>query len=341
MLTIEEKFPLSRERNLVYKNCLTEIGNTPLHEFTEIPIAGNNRIFGKLEYQNPTGSHHIRIYPTLFRILESKKLIYPGITPIVETSIGNAGAAMVYCANRLGFNKPSPKIIVPADASKARIKQIAELGGDLIFSPAGRYSEGYVEVLTRMLDEDKKNKGNFGEDPTRLVAISKVIPEAKMAYEIFVKETVNQLRNIKLNNIDYFFGAVGSGTSLSGIGKYVKQAWPKSKVVAIEPQEAPVARYLRDNGKPLTAKTIPHKVHGVGTYGIPKGKLNIDFNVIDQYETFSNDDWVKTLSIVKEQEGLPIGPSTAAVMSVALKHASKFKDKSILICCYDNDWKAV
>ncbi|MEP5102962.1 MAG: hypothetical protein ABJQ84_00005, partial [Ekhidna sp.] len=78
-----------------------------------------------------------------------------------------------------------------------------------------------------------------------------------------------------------------------------------------------------------------------GTYGIPKGKLNIDFNVIDQYETFSNDDWVKTLSIVKEQEGLPIGPSTAAVMSVALKHASKFKDKSILICCYDNDWKAV
>lgn len=336
-------FPLSQQRELIYQLLEDEIGDTPLLEFKNINIPNGNRVFAKLEFKNPTGSHHMRIYPLLFRIAEHKGFIKPNITPVIEASIGNAGAAFAYSANKLGFNYPQkPTVIIPKDASKSRIQSLSELDANIIYSPAGLYSKGYVKLLTNILAKDKKVKGGkIGENPNRLVAITKIVPESRLAYHQLAKELLSSLSNQNITQIDYFFGAVGSGSSISGIGKSLKNANSNIKIIAVEPEEVPNAKNILETGKPLDFNLNPQEVQGVATFGVPINKLNIDFTVIDEYTTFSKATWTNTLQKVRMQEKVEIGASSAAVLGKILDYATKVKDKVFTLCIYDEYWKSI
>jgi cysteine synthase len=264
---------------------------------------------------------------------ESRGLIVPGVTPVIEASIGNAGAGMVFCANALGFNRPQPPTVVaPADISAGRRRQLVELGAGLVESPAAAYSSGYVRVL-------EEKGGSIGKNPNRLFAMTKIMPEARRAFDALVEEAAAQLRSqFAVEAVQEFIGAVGSGTSISGIGASVKRRW-HAAVIAAEPESAPVAKTLRTTNKPLVLESNPQSIHGVGTFGIPADKLNLDFTAIDEFETFATDEAERARSLVELMDDLPVGRSTGGVIAVAARRSRTLRG-NILMCVYDTIQKS-
>src|SRR5262245_46615483 len=139
---------MHRRRKDVYRSINARVGNTTLRRLTNIAAPNGNRIWAKLEYENPTESAFDRVYPGLFESAESDGRIVPGVTPVIECSTGNAGASFAWVAKELGYES---HVIIHADAPGARIAQLERLGAKVILSPAGQYGAGYVGVLNTIL----------------------------------------------------------------------------------------------------------------------------------------------------------------------------------------------
>jgi cysteine synthase A len=330
---------LSPERERIYKEIENKVGNTPLYEIEKIEIPNKNKIFAKEEYLNPTGSNFDRIYPYLFKVAEKKGYIIPGVTPVIEATTGNAGASFAWVAKELGFKDVT--VIIHEDAPKSRIEQIKSYGAKILFSPAGQYTKGYVELLEKVLKEDKEKKGGkIGENPTRLYAVTKILPEARLPYYKLADEAYEQLtkREGEDANFDYFISVVGSGTYISGVGERLKEINPKIKIIAIEPAESPALSALKE-GKILYQEKMPHNMFGAIPFSLPKEKLNINFDIIDEIRQIKSEEWQKTMKLLYEKEGKKVGRSSAAELAVALEIAREEKDKNILITFHDPSWK--
>jgi len=324
---------LTEERLKIYRNLESKVGNTPLYEIKNILIPNNNRIFAKEEWRNPTGSIFDRIYPHLFKIAEEEGKIMPGVTPVIETSTGNAGASFAWCARELGYEDCT--VIIHEDAPKVRIKQVENYGAKIIFSPRGQYTKGCVQKLEEILKEDKKIKGGkIGENPKRLYCVTKIHPRAREVYKRFVEEVINEV-----SHIDYFIGVVGSGTSISGIGKYLKIHNPLVKVIAVDPAESPSTYYLKYEGRVVDYDQMPHNVFGGATFGLPLEKLNLDLEIIDEVQLVTKEEREEAYKLLSEFEQKKVGRTSCCVFAVAYRIAKEIKNKNILICFYDPHWK--
>ena len=337
-----EKYPLPAKREKVYRRLEQAVGESQLHEITRIEIPNGNRIFVKREDTYPSGSGFDPVYLHLFRVAEHRGFIEPGVTPVVESSTGNAGIAFAYYAPKLGFHEPQPPtVVIHEDAPKVRIDEIKRLGAQVVFSPSGQYTRGYVQKLEEVLAEDKAKKGGkLGENKQRLYAITKIIPEAREPYHDLADEIVRQARQQGADKIHYFVGIVGSGTSMSGIGEQLITHNQNVKLVAADPVETQTTKALVETGEPLQFETMPHQVWGASTFGLPLGKLNINvepgFLKHLSTETFTAADWKRCMRLLEEKEGLPLGRSSGGALAVALKLAKKVKNKTILILGYDS-----
>ena len=322
---------LNSERERIYNALIEKIGDTPLYKIQNIKIPNNNNIYAKEEYKNPTGSVFDRLYVFLFKDAEERGLIVPGITPVVEASTGNAGAAFAWCARELGYIDCT--VITHADTPKSRVKQIKSYGAKVLFSPAGEWAAGYVRELEKILDKDKKSKGKLGEDPKRMYCVTKI---KRGSYSPGYKKLVDEIFK-KVELVDYFICGVGSGTTISGIGISLKIKNPDTKVIAIEPEYSQVITEFK---KGRIAK-LPDKMDliGIGAAGLPKEKLDIDLKIIDEITLVSDDDWKKGFNLLKEKEGKDIGRSSCAAFTVALKLSEKINNKNILILFADPSWK--
>lgn len=324
---------LEEKRIQLYAELEEKVGNTPLYEIKNINIPNGNKIFAKEEYLNPTGSIFDRIYPHLFKIAEEEGKIIPSITPVIEASTGNAGASFAWCARELGYLDCS--VIIHEDAPEARIKQIESYGAKIILSPRGQYTKGYVQKLEEILREDKRIKGGrIGENPHRLYCVTKVNPRAREPYEKLVFEV-----KTKLSKVDYFIGAVGSGTSISGIGKYLKMVNPTVKVIAVDPTENPSTYSLKYEGRVLEYEEMPHNVFGGATFGLSLDKLNLDLDLIDEVKLVSKQDREKAFRLLSKFESKEVGRTSCCVFTIARRLAEEVRNKNILICFYDLSWK--
>ena len=335
------KYPeeLASEREEVYKRAESKVGNTPLYEIEKIEIPNNNHIFAKEEYLNPTGSNFDRIYPYLFKEAEKKGYIIPGVTPVIEATTGNAGASFAWVARELGFNDVT--VIIHEDAPKSRTEQIKSYGAKILFSPKGQYTKGYVELLEKVLKEDKEKKGGkIGENLKRLYAVTKILQEARLPYYKLVDEAYQQLKEKfgEKSNFDYFLSIVGSGTIISGVGKRLKQLSPDIKIIAIEPAESPALSALKE-GKILYQEKMPHHMFGAIPFSLPKEKLNINFDIIDEIRKVESNEWQKLMKQLDEKENKKVGRSSAAELAVALELAEEIRNKNILITFHDPSWK--
>lgn len=326
---------LSEDREEKYKNLENLVGNTPLYEIQNIEVPNGNRILAKEEWLNPTGSLFDRLYPLLFRKAEEEGKIVPGVTPVIEASTGNAGASFAWCARKLGYHDCT--VVTHADTPEARIQQIHSYGAKIVFSPAGEYVKGYVKKLEEILLKDKKEKGGkYGHNPKMMYCVTKINPEGRNAYRRLIDEVVAVKET---DAIDYFIAAVGSGVSISGAGKHLKEVNPSAKVIAVDPSEAPVTFSFKKGMRVLNNNVAPHVAFGMGAFGVPLKKLNLDLDVIDDVELVSEQEWRDECQQLNEVEKKPVGRTTGCVLAVALRLARTVHNKTMFICFYDPAWK--
>lgn len=327
------------EREEVYENLERQVGNTPLYQIKFIEVPSGNRIFAKEEQGNPTGSNFDRVYPHLFRVAERAGYIIPGVTPVIESTTGNAGASFAWAARELGYTDTT--VIVHADAPRARVEQIESYGAKVLLAPEGQYGKGNIELLERVLEQDRREKGgHLGENPERLYAVTKIVSEARVPYHRMADEAYEQLRDRQgaEAHYDYFVSVVGSGTYISGMGERLKEINPDIKIIAVEPAESPTVSALM-RGEVLEQSEMQHTLFGATPFGLPADKFNINFGIIDGIQQVTTAEWQAMQKLLEKREGKRVGRSSGAELAIAVRLAAQTESANILIAFHDSAWK--
>lgn len=276
------------------------IGNTPLmqvNRFMEAKGAQANLI-AKLEYFNPLGSVKDRIAFAMIEAAEQAGKLKPGAL-IIEPTSGNTGVGLAFVATVKGY-----KLILtmPETMSLERRNLLKALGAELVLTPGPEGMKGAIAAAEKLRDE---HPGSF-------------IPQqfenpANPAYH--VKTTAEEIWRDTDGKVDIFVAGVGTGGTVSGTGKGLKQHNPNVKIVAVEPATSPVL----SGGKPG-----PHKIQGIGAGFVPK---TFDREVIDEIIPVDNDDAIRTSRELSKTEGLLVGISAGAAMYAATQLAARPENK--------------
>lgn len=262
------------------ENILDLIGNTPLLGLK--PTTGCN-IFAKAEFLNPGGSIKDRVAKNMIIQAEKDGLLKPGMT-IVEPTSGNTGIGIALAGVRLGYKVI---IVMPENMSEERKKIIRALGAELVLTPPELSIGGSVDEAERLLNSSDeyfmpqqfKNQNN-----------------PNIHYETTAKELYEQLDH----KIDIFVSGLGSGGTLQGIGKFLKEQNPNIKVVAVEPKN--VSALLGD-------EPGLHSIQGIGDGFIPD---ILDTSLIDDIVEVTDEDAINTTRELARVQGLLCGTSSGA-----------------------------
>ncbi len=336
LITRENPTPLIvlADRNLTFiTNRVKQIVAVDLH------IPNRNRIILKLEHlaeTSPTGSLYDRLYAWLFLRAEEAGYIKPGESPVIEASVGNAGAAFARTACFLGYKKPI--VILPEDIYPARIQQIKDLGADLIFSPAKIGPIGYVNLLEEIIREDWKRKGKLGRDFSRLYPISKIRKIPNEPYAMLVNETLCQLTSACISDkVDTFVFGVGSGNAISQIGIALKKKYPKVNVIVCEHTERPFVKRLLNGEEIKVGGEWPEPDYPATTiHGVPLKKLSLDLSVIDGTILVPRSERDEGWYIVNDILKLCAGRPTGGVLAAALRIAERVENQNIFTVVFDH-----
>lgn len=293
----------------IIKNVTDLIGNTPLIELSKLNKINdsNSTILAKLEFLNPGGSIKDRIALSMIEDAEKKGLINKDTT-IIEPTSGNTGIGLSFVAASKGY-----KVILtmPDTMSIERRTLLKAYGADVILTDGVLGMQGSIDKANELA----KEIGN-AFIPQQFCNIANVqAHEFKTAKEIW-KDTDG--------NIDIFIAGVGSGGTLTGVGKYLKEKNPNIEIVAVEPASSPILS---------GGKAAPHKLQGLGANFIPE---ILDMSLIDKIIPVSNDDAYKMTREIATVEGLLVGISSGAVMHAALSLGKKLKNKTIVTIFADS-----
>lgn len=275
-----------------------------------------HRIYGVQTSKLPSGSHFDLFYLTLIEDAEKRGTIVPGITPLIEASTGNAGAAFAWAARELGYQAT---VITHADTPHARVEKLRRLGAEIIFSEAGQYAAGYVKKLDEILRADRLAQGGkLGQNPHRLYCVSKI--QSAVQYFPLAEWFVEQIQRSFCEHPDIFVCGVGAGTTLSVLGGALKRRFPLMKIVAVETAEAPVLSALRlGSVVPVDSyHKIPRPPIGMSAAGLPLEKLSINWSIIDCICRVAYHEW-RPLQLQCFHKNLPIGRTSAAQLAVVHK----------------------
>ena len=280
---------------------LTElIGNTPLLELNKFSKAKNieTPIIAKIEYFNPGGSVKDRIALAMIEDAEAKGLLKPGAT-IIEPTSGNTGVGLALVSAVKGY-----KLILtmPDTMSVERRNLVKAYGAEVRLTPGKDGMPGAIRAAEALRDsipgsiilQQFENQAN----PAKHYATT--------GPEIW-KQTDGE--------VDIFVGGVGTGGTISGVAKYLKEQKPDVKIIAVEPLSSPVL-----NG----GKSGPHKIQGIGAGFVPK---TYDATLIDEVFDVENDSAIRTGREIAQQEGLLVGISAGAALYAASEIARRPENK--------------
>lgn len=284
--------------NIVTDNVLDLIGDTPMISLKK--TTGLN-IFAKAEFLNPGGSIKDRIAKNMLEAAEEEGKLKKGMT-IIEPTSGNTGIGLALCGIRMGY----PVIIVmPENMSEERKKIIRALGAELVLTPPELSIGGAVEKA-----EEIAASSDRYFVPQQFV--NPANPD--MHYRTTAVEIYEQLEG----KIDIFVSGIGSGGTLQGISKFLREKNPDLKVVAVEPKN--VSALLGD-------EPGLHQIQGIGDGFIPD---ILDVDMITDIVTVTDDDAIQTARNLAKIQGLLVGTSSGANVWAAKKMAEKYgKDKVI------------
>ena len=302
----------------VFADNSLSIGNTPLVKLNKLTsgIKAAN-VYAKIEGRNPAYSVKCRIGANMIWDAEKKGLLSPGIE-IVEPTSGNTGIALAYVAATRGY---SLTLTMPETMSIERRKMLAAFGAKLILTPGPEGMRGAVRVAEELA---ASNPGKY------------YIPQQfknQANPEIHEKTTGPEIWNDTDGTVDVVVAGVGTGGTITGISRYIKNiVGKKITSVAVEPSASPVVtQKLR--GEPL--KPAPHKIQGIGAGFIPD---TLDFSLLDRIETVEDAEAVETARRLAREEGIICGISSGASVSAALRLArqDEFTGKNIVVILPDS-----
>ena len=287
---------------MINNNVLDMIGNTPMIKLNNI---GNSNIYVKLEKYNPAGSIKDRAVYYMVENLEKNGLLKKGDV-LVEATSGNTGIALSMIGSLKGYKVI---IVMPETMSVERRTLMKAYGAKLILTDGSLGMKGSIEKMNKLLSENSNyiSLKQFDNEYNPLAH-----------YETTGVEIYNQVKDI-----DIFVCGVGTGGTISGVGKYIKEQNPNIKVFAVEPEGSPV---ISKN------KKGSHKIQGIGAGFIPK---NYNKNVVDEVMTITDEESYKGVRIMAQKEGILVGISSGANIYAALKLCEMYPDKKIVTVAPD------
>lgn len=294
-----------------YNSALELIGNTPLLYTSKFCSANNisSNIYAKLEFLNPAGSVKDRVALKMIQDAEANGLLKSGGT-IIEPTSGNTGIGLAYIGILKGYNVI---ITMPDTMSKERIKTMEAYGAKVVLT------DGKLGMKGAINEAEKLSK----ETPNSLVMGQFENQSNPQAHYL---TTGPEIWNDLEGNIDVLISAVGTGGTISGTGKYLKEKNPNIKIIAVEPENSAVI-----SGK--AAGT--HKIQGIGAGFIPK---TLDISVIDKVITISDDEAYKFGRDFSKSEGILVGISSGAALAAAFKlsKTEEYSNKNIVVILADS-----
>ena len=272
---------------MLVNSVLDAIGNIPLIQLNKMS-SGN--VFVKAEHLNPGGSIKDRVAKYMIEIAEKEGKLKPGMT-IIEATSGNTGIGLTLVGVQKGYQVIC---IMPENMSEERRKIIQAFGGEIIFTSAKGSLPESIKKMREIIE---------AEPEKYFVADQFVNPHNP---EIHYQQTAPEIWNDMKGKIDFFVAGVGSGGTLQGIGKFLKEKNPKVKIVAVEPKNSSAL---------LGHEPGLHQIQGIGDGFIP---AVLDVKLVDMVFTITDEEAIETTRQLSKEEGLLVGTSSGANVFAAL-----------------------
>ncbi len=299
----------------VYQDNSQSIGNTPLVKLNR--LAKGHEIYMKIESRNPANSVKCRIGASMIWDAERSGKLKPGME-LIEPTSGNTGIALAFVAASRGIPLT---LTMPASMSLERRKVMKSLGATIILTEPAKGMPGAIAKAKELAEENSE----------KYLLLQQFENPANP--RIHEETTGPEIWNALDGNIDIFVAGVGTGGTISGVSRYIKEIQGKKiQSVAVEPSASPVISQTLAGEE---VKPAPHKIQGIGAGFIP---ANLDLRLVDQVEQVSNEDAMETAHRLMKEEGILAGISGGAAVNAALKVAEQpeNKGKSIVVILPDS-----
>lgn len=285
---------------MITESVLDIIGNTPLLSLKK--LTGLN-IYAKAEYLNPGGSIKDRVAKYMIEQAEAKGFLKPGMT-IIEPTSGNTGIGIALVGVQKGYRVV---IVMPENMSEERKKIIKALGAELILTKAEDSIGGSVAEVERQMAADPEH--------VFIPQQFKNMDNPQIHYMTTAEEIWEQMDG----KVDVFVSGLGSGGTLSGVGRFLKEKNPKGKIIAVEPKNVSAL---------LGHEPGLHKIQGIGDGFIPEV---LDVNLVDEVIEVTDDDAINTARALAKVQGILVGTSAGANVWASIQAAKKYgPDKKIV-----------
>ncbi len=280
----------------IYKSVTELIGRTPIIELKNIEEKHNLKatVLAKLEYFNPAGSVKDRVAKAMIEYAEKSGVLKKGAT-IIEPTSGNTGIGLASVATAKGYKTI---LTMPETMSIERRNLLKAYGAEIVLTDGTKGMSGAI-ARANELKEEIENAVILGQ------FVNPANP--KVHYETTGPEIFEDTDG----NVDIFVAGVGTGGTLSGVGKYLKSKKSDVKIVAVEPATSPVLSEGHGG---------PHKIQGIGAGFVPD---TLDTDIYDEIITVKNEDAFATANTIAKSEGILVGISSGASLWAALQLAKR------------------
>ncbi|QLF91792.1 cysteine synthase A [Pseudomonas sp. ABC1] len=300
----------------IFSDNASSIGNTPLVLINRLGPKGVS-ILAKIEGRNPAYSVKCRIGAGMIWDAEEKGLLKPGMT-IVEPTSGNTGIGLAFVAASRGY-----KLILtmPASMSLERRKVLKALGAELVLTEPAKGMKGAIEKAQEIA----------AADPAQFFLPQQFENPANPA--IHEKTTGPEIWNDTDGNVDVLVAGVGTGGTITGVSRYIKQTKGKPLLsVAVEPAGSPVITQALAGEE---IKPSPHKIQGIGAGFVPK---NLDLSLVDRVDLVEDEEAKAVALRLMREEGILAGISGGAAMAAAIRLAEQpeMQGKNIVVILPDS-----
>ena len=296
---------------MIYQNASQLIGNTPLLRLNNIEkkLNLNVTLLAKVEYFNPSGSVKDRVALSMIEDAEKKGILHHD-SVVIEPTSGNTGIGLASVCAAKGYKCI---LVMPENMSKERIKLIKAYGADVVLSPKEKGMKGAVEKAEEL---SKTYESSF--IPSQF--------ENPSNPEIHYKTTGPEIYKSTNKKVDIFVAGIGTGGTISGVGKYLKEQNKNIKIIGVEPNDSPLL---------TKGKAGPHKIQGIGANFVPN---TLDKKYIDEFLTATTEESYEYARMAGKYEGILVGISSGAALAQAVKVAQRNENngKTIVVLLPDS-----